>query len=525
MTAPQPRPFIPSKQQQGLFDWVEKGKGSANCIAVAGSGKSTALRYSMGLMTGQVASMAFNKKIADENQAKMPKGIRAQVTNGTFHSVGNKTWKKVAPHCQLEGEKLGYKKAERIAEELKIPFAFRTFVAKATLLAKQSGFGFLPGLMMSQQSWLDLVDHFDLQDVFANENGDMPYNIDQLIKEGINWTVRAIRHGIKIAREVIDFEDMIYMPLVGGCQVWQYDWVLVDEAQDTNATRRAFAKKLLRPGGRAIFVGDPHQAIYGFTGADAESLQNIKKEFGCIELPLTITYRCPKSVVLRARTWVKHITAADTAPEGICRTIQKEEMLAMDFSASDAILCRNTAPLVELAMSFIRRNIPCHIEGKELGQDLVRMVRRWKNISTINQLVRKLEDLRDREVPKLMAQGKEQKAEKMEDTVNTLLAFIENIPTGSTLDVLEQRISAVFLDASGEEIPTLTLSTIHKSKGREWPRVFWYGNNIFQPSKFARQQWQQEQEDNLMYVACTRAMDELIEVQLDPKKMGPRRVA
>jgi len=58
----------------------------------------------------------------------------------------------------------------------------------------------------------------------------------------------------------------------------------------------------------------------------------------------------------------------------------------------------------------------------------------------------------------------------------------------------------------------LVLSTIHKSKGREWDTVFWLDRDGTLPSKYARQKWQLQQEDNLCYVAATRAKQCLIEV-------------
>jgi ATP-dependent exoDNAse (exonuclease V) beta subunit len=60
----------------------------------------------------------------------------------------------------------------------------------------------------------------------------------------------------------------------------------------------------------------------------------------------------------------------------------------------------------------------------------------------------------------------------------------------------------------------VTLSTIHKAKGREWPKVFLLGRNRYMPSKYATQDWQLDQEKNLIYVAVTRAQEELIEVRV-----------
>ena len=58
----------------------------------------------------------------------------------------------------------------------------------------------------------------------------------------------------------------------------------------------------------------------------------------------------------------------------------------------------------------------------------------------------------------------------------------------------------------------LTLCSAHKSKGMEWDTVYLLDRETLMPSKFAKQQWQLDQELNLIYVAVTRAKDTLIEV-------------
>jgi DNA helicase-2/ATP-dependent DNA helicase PcrA len=58
--------------------------------------------------------------------------------------------------------------------------------------------------------------------------------------------------------------------------------------------------------------------------------------------------------------------------------------------------------------------------------------------------------------------------------------------------------------------PAVLLSSIHKAKGQEWPRVYWMQT---MPRFIQPQEWQQQQEMNLKYVAATRAMHELVLVQ------------
>ena len=534
-----------SPQQEIVFDFVDNCTGHAVVIAVAGAGKTTTLIecFKRIVKKGQrVVFLAFNNKIAKEIRTKVEAaGLEKSVKISTFHAHGMGIWMKANPTCKVEGDKpgnAGYWKFNRIVDEIEaehgpMPFMYKAFVRRARDLARQSLFGFEVNLM-DKEAWLALVDHYDLDDEIAEiaEEDGVYLSTDELqnhVFQALNWTVRAIRKGIELSREVIDFEDMIYMPLVSQIQVWQNDWVLVDEAQDTNASRRAFVAKILKPTGRTIWVGDPAQAIYGFTGADSQSLETIKQRFGARELSLTISYRCPQSVVRLAKTWVSHIEAHPDAPEGDAnRIIQVTDLLAEKLNTTysngallkDVILCRNNRPIVELALALIRRKVPCYVEGKDIAEGLIKLVSRWKSVTSIDGLVEKLESYRDREVQKAMARGKEKKAENIADNVETLLAIIADQPRGTTLDGLERHINDMFFDSEKQALPMLVLSSIHKAKGREWDRVYWYGKQAFQPSKYARKAWQQVQETNLMYVAATRSKSVLVQVGT-PQKPGP----
>lgn len=79
------------------------------------------------------------------------------------------------------------------------------------------------------------------------------------------------------------------------------------------------------------------------------------------------------------------------------------------------------------------------------------------------------------------------------------------------VDCVRKKITSMFMDTTGDEPrPTLTLSTVHKAKGREWERVFVLGANLWMPHPMARQAWDIEQERNLIYVSYTRAKQELV---------------
>jgi superfamily I DNA/RNA helicase len=276
---------------------------------------------------------------------------------------------------------------------------------------------------------------------------------------------------------------------------------------------------MVKRGGRVIAVGDPHQAIYGFTGADSDALELIKQDFNAIELPLTVSYRCPQNVVKFAQQWVSHIQAAPTAPEGTVAAVTMEDFLKRnDLKAGSAVLSRTNAPNVELAFRLIRQRVPCRIEGRDIAKSIVKMMTRWK-IKTTDQLQKKMSLHLEKETTKLLAAKKEVQLARLQDTIETINVVIDECRKAKeyTIDEAVTRINNLF----GEDVKNvLVLSSIHKSKGREWETVFWLDRQGTCPSKWARQKWQQEQEKNLQYVAATRAKSNLIDIIVPPKEKG-----
>ncbi|HEV8176932.1 MAG TPA: ATP-dependent helicase [Gemmatimonadales bacterium] len=507
-TATQPALFVPSPQQAAIFDFITTGRGSANVEAVAGAGKTTTLEQALSRTTGSVAFCAYNKKIATEIQsrvARLPGDVQQRVTAGTFHSFGNKAMYRAFGKVPLND-----KKTLGILVALAVPEQFHEFCVKAVSLAKQMAVGVLCSYD-DQAAWWGMVNHHELDESLSSD-GVTEVGRDLLVTTGIRYAIAALKESVARNPKEIDFDDMIYGPLVHDLKVWQHDWVFVDEAQDTNPARRALAKKLLKPGGRAVFVGDSRQAIYGFTGADANAMDLIAQQFGCIALPLTVTYRCPKAVVAHAHKWVSHIEAHPSAPEGDVGQMDHAIFAALTPRPTDVILCRNTKPLVQLAYGYIRRGVACHVEGREIGRGLLALAGKWK-VTRLDALLKRLESYLETETARLLGKGQEQRADALADRVGTLAVLCEALPAGSTVNDLRDLINRMFADtADGQPQDRLTLSTIHKAKGREWNRVYLYGRNLYQPSPYARQDWQLGQEDNLCYVAVTRAKATLIEV-------------
>jgi DNA helicase-2/ATP-dependent DNA helicase PcrA len=505
-----PAAYKPSPQQVDVLRYAREESGNGLIEAVAGSGKTSTLIELCKVIRGNCAFMAYNKKIADEIGFKLTAaGINIQIIqSGTCHSFGFRAWRSVAPTVRIDADKI-----KKIMDGAQVPGNLKLFVGSLVSLAKNNAFGALSPL----DSWLEwegLVDHFDLTDkLYSNDESYSSEEEEDLVNQGIEKAMDILRISMDMDTTTIDFDDMIFSPLAHGVQFPKFDWVLIDEAQDTNPARRALAARMLRPGtGRLVAVGDSRQAIYGFTGASADAMEIIAEEFETTRLPLTVSYRCAKAIIKHAQKWVPHIEAAENAPDGAVRSITAEAFSKLIPEKTDAILCRNVKPLISLAFGFIRKKIPAHVEGRDIGQSMIALVKKWRTARTVADLRDKLDDYYEQEVDKLTKKGAEGKIMQLEDKIGSLKIIMAMLHDDDYVSEVTKLIESIFKDSDGRAVQSITLSTVHKAKGREWDRVYLFGRNRFMPSSFAKQEWQLEQEMNLIYVAVTRAKYELIEV-------------
>lgn len=518
--------FKPSPQQAAFFNWVKRATGNAILIAVAGSGKTTTCVEALPLMqkhpmnddwTRSVLFLAYNTKMANELKEKTKHFDRMRAC--TFHSLGlgllydafgkenitidDKKVSMVFDRMMVDGT--DHKAWPEVMEDAKEALLAMVGMAKNR--------GFDEGETVTE--WLEMIHQFDL------DNG---LNTDRFPLIEVIPYARKLLEKSNEDKKIIDYDDMIYLPVLLDLHVkYPKDWVIIDEAQDTNPVRRRLAEMVLKPKyGRLMAVGDPHQGIFGFTGADNDALDQIAKTFNCTTMPLSVSYRCPKAVVAEAQKIVSHIEAHDSAPAGVVAELAYEEIQPLlhdrSMDSETAIICRYNQPLVKLCFQLIRAGIPAKIEGREIGQGLIKLARRWKIVNLI-ALEDKLIDYKDREITKAMKKKDGPKADRIEDQVDTLLVLIDRARElkKTTIDELAEVIEEMFEDnAKGKDL--ITLSSVHKSKGMEWDRVFILGRHELMPSARAEQEWQYQQERNLIYVAITRAKQSLFNVVMPPRE-------
>lgn len=479
-----------SSFQTSIFAFVETGNGNAIVEAVAGSGKSTTIVEAMKLVKGSAIFLAFNKAIADELKKR---GVNAR----TFHSLCFGVVLN-AMKATLEQDKLRKLLKENVsafpeddggisAYEERL---YGQFALRLVGLAKQVGMGFLTADTF--QAWVDICDHHDIEP--ESEDADLTRAIE-ISRMLLGWSNED--------RHRVDFDDMLYIAVRDRLSLPKFDFIFVDEAQDTNMIQREILRMIMRPNARMVAVGDPAQAIYGFRGADARSLALIGSEFNARTLPLSISYRCAASVVKYAQQWVDHIQARDDAPEGEVNR-RGMDWSPEDFAPNDLVVCRKTAPLISLAFKCIRFNVPVQVMGRDIGQGLKALIKKM-NPKSLEHLEEKLNAYMEREVAKARKEENEQKVEQIQDKVGSLLYLIEALAEDRRdLKSLDIGIDYLFKDKNN----AVKLATIHKSKGLEADTVWWLDFDQC-PAQWARQPWQKQEEIHLCYVAATRAKNTL----------------
>lgn len=508
-------PYTPSKYQRAIAEWVVDGQGHAMVNAVAGSGKTATLTDIVAkLLDGQALFCAFNKHIATELGSKL-RGT--PVSSRTLHSAGMAAVRDRFKSVKVESGKyrviIG-----KLVDEL---FDTRTINGRplspeAAEGMEAEGAAASPRVLSSKlvdlcRSTLTEPDEQGLREV-ADHFG-LPVEPHQWVLVR-TLVVAALERGVMDAPRVIDYTDMVWLPTKLNLTPYQYDWVLVDECQDLNAAQLELALKLVKRTGRLLFVGDPYQAIYGFAGADCDSFWNIQKRTEAKVLPLSICYRCPSEHVWLAQEIVPGIESAPGAIEGGVHDIDFGEMVEM-LEEDDVVLCRNTAPLIPACYALLREGKPAYVAGRAIGEGIAKAVeeacklysKAHKTAATMSTLGDAVDLWEAKETAGLKRRNIDEDSQQwsdLNDRVSCVTIFWSR-SEASSIDGFLSEIRSLFSDNQDN---ATRLSTVHRAKGLEANRVFLLKPELM-PSPHARMSWERQQEENLRYVALTRAKEAL----------------
>jgi hypothetical protein len=252
----------------------------------------------------------------------------------------------------------------------------------------------------------------------------------------------------------------------------------------------------------------------GFAGSSADSWSYIHSLIQPTVLPLSICYRCPVSHIKLAQHIVPQISPRPGASQGTIQVISLKEVFDL-VCPGDLVICRFTAPLISLCLKLIISGEKATVKGREIGEDLVNLVRGAMVDSKYPKDFHSV--LNEYCYPKIAffkEQGEELKAESLLDKVEAIRTCFDTFGLEcSTVEQFCDRIESLF----SEDGSQVVLSTVHRAKGDEANRVFILGSNFLPFLTKADQDWQRQQEWNLTYVALTRAKQDLYFVPLNKK--------
>lgn len=332
------------------------------------------------------------------------------------------------------------------------------------------------------------------------------YNIDIDEPSALNFVEQIINEGIKEARNSFDFTDMVFLPNVFGCKPERVSRCYIDEMQDLNAAQHGL---LHGTADQFVVVGDVFQSIYGFAGADPNSMPRFEEEVGASLLPLTITRRCPHKHVQLARNYLPEdfgFRAAPEAPDGTVITVPFNVDFYKRLEGTDNLcLSRTNAPMVQACFTCWKHGIPAMIRGRDVARNLAAVIKRMK-ASDNQDLAIKLQEDYEPKIATAKALDKQDLAAAKTDELELLLLFVQETKT------VDECIGAIFKmfddDASKER--AIQFSTIHKAKGLEAENVAILTPDLLpHPGISKLGPFWARQELNIAYVCYTRSKDTL----------------
>jgi superfamily I DNA/RNA helicase len=510
-----------SEQQDAIFAHIEGSPANLIVEARAGTGKTTtiveAVTRWLRANPGRTAVVcAFNKRIADElvrkfggllgcNMAQAAYALERElgakgVVVKTLHAIGFAAVRRFRDNLVIEDrKKADVPRADALALAAcggRAPDAILKLVAKLHTLGRETApLATRPGDLTAI-----MINH-DLEPSEEWERAGWP---PERVEEA---ALSAMRRAAEVkSGDTIDYSDMIFLPCVHGWHAPLGDLVVVDEGQDMTVAQLMLAQGAIRRGGKAVVVGDPFQAIYGFRGADSGALGRLRRELDADKLGLTTTYRCGRAIVALARTLVPDFEAGPDNPEGVVDSVAVEKLVE-EAAPGDFVLSRVNAPLVSLAMACLRAGKRARVAGKDIGKDLAETLRRLKARSVpdlmakIDAWERKAIARQERRLEGGAANGKAKaakaKIERVRDDAEMLRSLAEG--ADSVAHVLE-RAESLFSDDGLGDRGVVTFSSVHKSKGLEADRVFVLASTLRDTN---------DEERNIAYVAITRAKQRL----------------
>jgi DNA helicase-2/ATP-dependent DNA helicase PcrA len=272
--APQPQIDYASELNPQQLEAVTSGPGQALVIAGAGSGKTRTLTYRVaylldnGIPPERILLLTFTNKAAREMLERVQDLVPIETRRlwgGTFHSIGNRL-------LRFNGERLGFRKGFSIMDREDQKDLLAAVVASSGI--DTTGYRFPKPEVLG--------------DIFSiAENTLCP--LDETIETRYPWfeevteaivRLQELYAEKKLETNSVDFDDLLGLTVrlleenedLREQFREQFEFVLVDEYQDTNQLQCQLIDLLVGPDGNLMVVGDDAQSIYSWRGADVENM-------------------------------------------------------------------------------------------------------------------------------------------------------------------------------------------------------------------------------------------------------------
>lgn len=336
----------------------------------------------------------------------------------------------------------------------------------------------------------------------------------------------------------IDFTDMTYITY---WKIKNKEWkvpyynlytnIYLDEGQDNNRLQQAYLPLIKRRGGRYVIVQDKNQAIYFFSGADANACKRYSTMFSPItEFELPICYRCPVSHLTKVnKEFGIPILPREKAPAGEIQRIEKDE-ISKYIKGGDLVISRLNKWLAPVILDLVSNGISVYIPDKEFVENIKKVITKKQKVC------RDTFDLENR-LKKDVAKYNEKVSKILKpniytDEAKTTLSLEEQATTVAdsnskidninfVLSVLNYYNSVIGVTSLTKFLNYLTtllniypnnncvrLNSVHKAKGLEADNVF-----VLNEGKICRDvrnsPEMQQQEKNLSYISLTRAKNKM----------------
>ena len=296
-----------NEAQQQAVSYID---GPSLVIAGAGSGKTRVLTYKIayllqqGMKPWSIMALTFTNKAAREMKERIGKLVGNDLAQhlymGTFHSIFSRI-------LRAEAEHIGFNSNFTIYDESDSRSLIKAIVKEKKLDEKTYKPAAVHAKISKAKNNLMSAEAYDADaDIFMQNKRSNMEKMGEVYREYVQRCKQA---------NAMDFDDLLVLTFqlfrgheeVRRKYAERFDFILVDEYQDTNHVQMSIVMQLCREKLRVCAVGDDSQSIYSFRGANIDNILNFQRQLpGTRLFKLEQNYRSTQTIVEAANSLIRH---------------------------------------------------------------------------------------------------------------------------------------------------------------------------------------------------------------------------